>query len=200
MLKEIRLLNCIVIILSSTFLAFGLYHVHSLSNVTEGGVIGLNLLLFHWFDISPSITNFIANVLCYLLGWKYLGKKFIIYSAIATINFSIMYSIIEKYDYIYPSIVNMPLLASIIGAIFVGIGCGFCIRAGGAVSGDDSLAMTLSHVFNIKIETAYLFSDLTVLVLSLSYIPLSKMVYSFITVILSGQIIGFIQRFNCEKM
>jgi len=194
MLKEIKLFNCIIIIFSSAFLAFGLYHIHSLSNISEGGVIGLNLLLFHWFKISPSITNFIANILCYLLGYKFLGKKFIVYSAIATINFSVFYSIIERFDYIYPTISSMPLLAAIIGAIFVGIGCGFCIKAGGAVSGDDAFAMTLSHVFNINIETAYLFSDLTVLILSLSYIPFNKIIYSLITVILSGQIIGFIQK------
>ena len=194
MFKEIKLLNCIIIVISSTFLAFGLYHIHSLSDVTEGGVIGLNLLLFHWFEISPSITNLIANVICYFLGWKYLGKDFIIYSAIATIQFSFAYSIIEKFNYIYPSISRMPLLASILGAIFVGIGCGFCIKAGGAVSGDDALAMTISHIFELKIETCYLFSDLLILILSMSYIPFNKIIYSLITVILSGQIIGYIQR------
>ena len=57
MFKGIRIKYCIVAVLSSAFLAFGLYHVHSLSGVTEGGVIGLNLLLDHWFHISPSITS-----------------------------------------------------------------------------------------------------------------------------------------------
>ena len=93
MFKGIRINYCIVAVLSSAFLAFGLYHVHSLSGVTEGGVIGLNLLLDHWFHISPSITNFIANVICYALGWKLLGRKFIIYSAVATVSFSVSYSI-----------------------------------------------------------------------------------------------------------
>ena len=46
--KDIRIKYCIVALLSSAFLAFGLYHVHALSGVTEGGVIGLNLLLDHW--------------------------------------------------------------------------------------------------------------------------------------------------------
>ena len=44
MFKDIKLKSCIVLILSSAFLAFGLYHVHSLSGVTEGGALGLNLL------------------------------------------------------------------------------------------------------------------------------------------------------------
>ena len=74
MFQDITLRHCIVTVLSSAFLAFGLYHVHSLSGVTEGGVIGLNLLLDHWLHISPSITNFVANGICYLLGWKLLGR------------------------------------------------------------------------------------------------------------------------------
>ena len=76
--KDIKIKNCIIAVLGSTFLAFGLYHVHSLSGVTEGGVIGLNLLLEHWFGISPAVTNFVANVICYALGWKILGRIFLV--------------------------------------------------------------------------------------------------------------------------
>ena len=194
MSNEIKIKYCIVAVLSSAFLAFGIYHVHSISGVTEGGVIGLNLLLNHWFHISPSITNFIANVICYALGWKILGRKFIIYSAVATVGFSVFYSIFELFDPFWPQLANTPLLASIIGAIFVGVGTGICVRVGGAVSGDDALAMSVSHVFHLKVEWAYLISDITVLALSLSYIPITKIGYSVLTVIISGQIIGFIQR------
>ena len=196
MFKGIRIKYCIVAVLSSAFLAFGLYHVHSLSGVTEGGVIGLNLLLDHWFHISPSITNFIANVICYALGWKLLGRKFIIYSAVATVSFSVSYSIFEQFEPLWPQLANAPLLASIIGAVFVGIGAGLCVKVGGAVSGDDALAMCVSHVFHMRVEWAYLVSDITVLALSLSYIPISRIGYSLLTVILSGQIIGLIQRIN----
>ena len=45
-----------MIVLGSAILAFGLYNVHSISGVTEGGVLGLTLLLEHWFGISPSIA------------------------------------------------------------------------------------------------------------------------------------------------
>ena len=162
MFKGIRIKYCIVAVLSSAFLAFGLYHVHSLSGVTEGGVIGLNLLLDHWFHISPSITNFIANVICYALGWKLLGRKFIIYSAVATVSFSVSYSIFEQFEPLWPQLGNAPLLASIIGAVFVGIGAGLCVKVGGAVSGDDALAMCVSHVFHMRVEWAYLVSDITV--------------------------------------
>lgn len=201
MLKDIKIKYCIVAVLSSVFLAFGLYHVHSLSGVTEGGVIGLNLLLDHWFHISPSITNFIANVICYALGWKLLGRKFIIYSAIATVSFSVSYAFFEQFAPLWPQLTDAPLLASVIGAMFVGIGTGFCVKVGGAISGDDALAMCVSHMFHMKVELAYFISDVVVLALSMTYIPISRIGYSLLTVILSGQIVGLIQRvkFKGEK-
>ena len=84
-LKNITLKKCAITLLGSFILAFGLYHVHSISGVTEGGVLGATLLLEHWTGISPALTGGIMNVLCYVLGWKLLGKEFIAYSALATV-------------------------------------------------------------------------------------------------------------------
>ena len=46
----------------------------------------------------------------------------------------------------------------------------------------------------IPIQWIYLVSDLTVLLLSLSYIPIRRIAYSLLTVVLSGQIIGILQK------
>ena len=54
--------------------------------------------------------------------------------------------------------------------------------------------MALSHITHRPIEQIYLFTDLAVLALSLTYIPLSRIVWSLLTVVLSGQIVGLIQR------
>ncbi len=43
--------DMIYILIGSAILAFGLYHVHSQSNVTEGGALGATLLIQHWFHI-----------------------------------------------------------------------------------------------------------------------------------------------------
>ena len=88
----------------------------------------------------------------------------------------------------------MPLAASVLGALFIGVGAGICVRIGGATSGDDALAMSLSHLLHVRVQWIYLASDLLVLVLSLSYIPVRRIMYSLLTVILSGQIIGIVQR------
>ena len=185
---------CIVAFLSSAFQAFGMYNVHALSGVTEGGVLGLTLLIDHWFNLSPAVSGFLLNAACYILGWRTLGKTFIGYSLIAAGGFSIGYGICELFPPLWPGIAAHPLLAAVVGALFIGIGAGVCVRIGGATCGDDALAMSLSHILRTPIERIYLVSDLTVLGLSLSYIPLGKIVYSLITVILSGQIIGWIQK------
>lgn len=194
MLPRLNPKNCLMIVLGSAILAFGLYNVHSISGVTEGGVLGLTLLLEHWFGISPSISGLVLNGACYVLGLTLLGKEFILYSIIAGGGFSLLYAIFERFPPLWPQIAQMPLAASVAGAAFVGVGVGLCIRANAAPTGDDSLALSLSHHFKIGIQWVYLLGDLIVLALSLTYIPFSKIIYSLLTVVLSGQLIGLIQK------
>ncbi len=187
------------ILLGSAILAFGMYNVHATADITEGGVLGLTLLLEHWLHISPAITNCALTALCYLLGWRTFGKRFIAYSAISVAGFSLIYAMCECFAPIYPDIANHPLAAAIIGAAFVGVGVGICVRCGAAPTGDDALAMSLRHRTHVPIQWIYLVSDLAVLSLSISYIPIRRILYSLITVFLSGQIIGWIARTDAQK-
>ena len=191
---KLKPLNILTAFFSSAFQAFGMYNIHALADITEGGVLGATLLLEHWFGVSPALSSFVMNALCFLLGWRVLGKSFIAYSLIAACGYSLGYGICEQFPPLWPGVVEMPLLASILGALFIGIGAGLCVRAGGATSGDDALAMSLSHVTKLPIQWIYLISDLTVLGLSLSYIPPRRIFYSLLTVVLSGQIIGWVQK------
>lgn len=197
--KDIKAFSCLVIVLGSGFLAFGLYNVHALSGVTEGGALGLNLLLEYWFGISPSLTNFVFSAVCYFAGWRMFGRTFILRSAIAAGSFSAAYGIFEQFDPLWPQLYEMPLLAALLGAVFVGVGTGVCVRCGGAPCGDDALAMCISRGLKIKVEWAYFITDITVLALSLTYIPIGRIVYSLLTVVLSGQIIGLVQRMGAKK-
>lgn len=186
--------KCVMALLGSAILAFGLYNVHAFSGVTEGGVLGLTLLLYHWFGLSPSISGLVLNAACYIGGWRTLGRSFIFYSVIAGRRFFRVLRGFERFDPLWPQLAQMPLVAAIVGALFVGIGVGLSVRAGGAPGGDDALAMTLHEVLHQPIERIYLASDLIVLALSATYLPLNRLACSLLTVILSGQLIGLIQR------
>ena len=191
--------RCILALLGSIILSFGIYNIHSISGVTEGGALGLTLLFEHHLSISPAISGAVINIICYSLGIKTFGKDFILYSLISTLGFSGSYTVFERFPRVYPGIANMPLMAAIFGAVFVGIGVGLAVRAGGAPTGDDALAMSLSKILKINIEWIYLITDVIVLALSLSYIPILKIFYSFVTVVISGQIVGLIQRIKFKK-
>lgn len=200
MIFRLRLRNMLLALLGSAVLAFGLYNIHSISDITEGGVLGLTLFLEHWCGISPAISGFVLNALCYFFAWRCLGNSFIGYSIIASGGFSLFYAIFEKFPPLFPGIAVYPLVAAVLGAVFVGVGVGLSVRAGGAPTGDDAVAMSLSKLFRMRIKWAYLISDLTVLLLSASYIPLIRLAFSLLTVCLSGQIIDLLQRFkNDEK-
>ena len=127
--------RCCMAFFSSAFLAFGLYHVHSVSGITEGGVLGATLLLDHWFSLSPAVSGFVLNLLCYSWGWRLLGRSFIAYSLIATVGFSLPYKLYELFPPLWPQLAEMPLLAAVVGALFVGVGAGLSVRAGGASGG-----------------------------------------------------------------
>ena len=183
-------------ILGGGVLAFGLYNVHSLSGVTEGGALGLTLLMDHWLGVSPAWSGLFTNFACYAYGLRTLGKKFLVWSAIGGGSFSVFYWVFEQFPRLWPELAGHPLLAALVGAVFVGVGCGLCVRAGGAPTGDDALAMGLSTRLKLPIERVYLLTDLTVLGLSLTYLPLGRIACSLLTVTLSGKIIGMIQRWN----
>lgn len=186
--------KCILVIVGNIILSFGLFNIHSLSDVTEGGVLGLMLFFAHWFGISPAVSGFVMNMACYLFGAKIKGKDFITYSILSGVIFSVTYFVFERIGPVYPEISQYPLAAAIAGGIFIGVGAGLCVRAGAATSGDDALVMGISSITGIDMRWIYLVSDISVLLLSLTYIPLLRIMYSFITVIISGQIIGLIQK------
>lgn len=199
MIPKLKLSNCTVIFFSSIIQAIGIYNIHVQSQVTEGGVLGLTLWLNHWFSISPAVSSLILNTACYLLGHKTLGRSFIGYSLVSIVSYSLGYAFLEQFPPLWPEIAGHPLLAAILGALFLGVGAGLCVRVGGATGGDDALAMSLCHILHIPIERIYLVTDLAVMGLSLTYIPLRRIAYSLLTVVLSSQIIGIIQKIHIHK-
>ena len=196
-MKETIKKVCIVL-LGSAVQAFGLYNIHSVSGVTEGGILGLTLLLWQWFEISPAISSIIINGLCYLFGFFVLGRGFILYSAAAGVGFSIIYGILELRPPLFPAIADMPFAAAVLGALFIGVGVGLCVRVGAAPGGDDALAMSVNKLTGLKLKWFYLISDSIVLALSLSYIPLGRIMWSLLTVVLSGQIIDIIAQMKIK--
>ena len=184
-LKDISL-----ILIGSTILAFGVYNFYYLNSITEGGVLGIILLLKNIFGFDVSVVGAILDIALLIMGFKMFGKKFFIYSVGASVGFSVLYDIFET---VGPLVPQMGMFTSaVLGGLSVGIGCGIMMRVGCASGGDDALAMIISKVTSLKLSTVYLITDGIVLLLSVSYIPAVQLVYSIVAVLISGKTIDFI--------
>ena len=73
--------------------SFGIHNIHQQVGITEGGVIGLMLLVEHWLGISPALITPVLDIACYLLALRYLGGRFLKISVISTLSVSLFYKI-----------------------------------------------------------------------------------------------------------
>lgn len=185
-----------LILLGTAIASFGIHNIHQQTNITEGGVIGMVLLIHRWFHISPAVITPVLDIACYALAFRYLGGDFIRTSIVSTLSMSGFFKLWELFPPMLPDMSGMPLTAAVLGGIFVGIGVGLVVRQGGSSGGDDALALTISHLGHWRISRAYLVTDLTVLILSLTYIPLRRIGFSLITVTVSSCLIDYVKSLN----
>lgn len=175
---------------------FGIHNIHEQTGITEGGVIGMMLFLHHWFHIPSGWSTPVLDISCYLLAFRFLGGHFIKVSILSTFCVSMFYNLWDLFPYMLPDLSAYPLAAALLGGVFVGIGVGLIVRQGGSSGGDDALALSISRVTGWRLSRAYLFTDLVVLGLSISYIPVIRIAFSVVTVMLSSLLIDFVQNFR----
>lgn len=195
----LTLKKILLIMLGAAICTFGIHNIHQRTNITEGGVIGLMLLVEHWLKISPAYITPVLDAACYLLAFKILGGSFIRISLISTLFVSGFYKIWEIFPPMLPDLSAHPLIAAVLGGIFVGIGVGLIVRQGGSSGGDDALALTISHISRWKLSHSYLFTDVVVLLLSLTYIPIVRIVFSLITVMVSSHLIDWVRSYKPRR-
>ena len=188
--RRTQVKHIILIIIGSLILSFGIYNLNYQNNITEGGVLGVLLLLKNLFNIEPSVANLIIDISLLIIACKFFGKQFLIYSVIATLSFSTFYEMFESIGPLIP-VLQSKFVVTILSGLFVGIGVGIIIRNGAAAGGDDALAMVISKITSVTIGNVYLIGDVAVLILSLTYLSVYDIFWSLIAVSISGRTIEF---------
>lgn len=189
MLKKITIVQ-----LGTLIMAFGIYNFYYQNGITEGGVLGLFLILKNVFSLDISIANIIIDGLLILLGFKFYGKNFLGLTIMSTVSFSVFTAFFEKFGFLIT--INNNIIAAILGGLCVGVGCGLIINSGAAGGGDDIIALIVSKLSKVNIAKVYLLTDISILLLSLTYLQINMMIYSVLAVIVSGQVIAFMFKFN----
>lgn len=156
-------------------------------------MLGLSLLIYHWLHISPGISGFIMDAVAMAAGAVILKSSFLLDSLIASACYSLWYLLFERFPPILPNLSAYPFIAAVLGGIFVGIGAGLIVRHGCASGADDSLALIFVKLTKKKISIFYVMSDFCILLLSLTYIPLDRILWSMMSVLISSGIIELLR-------
>ena len=185
-----------VIALGAAIATFGLHNIHQRTGITEGGVLGMLLFVNHWTGLPASLVSPVLDLLCYAAALKVLGAGFLRTAVVSSAFMAAWFKVWESFPPMLPDLSLYPLAAAVLGGIFIGVGVGLIIRQGGSSGGDDALALVIQRLSGWGLARCYLITDLTVLALSLSYIPAWRIAFSLITVTLSSFLIEKVQNFR----
>ena len=129
----------LLIMLGTAIATFGLHNIHQRVDITEGGVLGMLLLLDHWFGI-PAVHRH-AGAGRHLLPAGLAVPRQQVHPACRSYrppSMSLFFGLWDLFPPMLPDLSGMPLLAALLGGVFVGIGVGLVVRQGGSSGGDDA--------------------------------------------------------------
>lgn len=191
---KIHVLDFLMIASGCAFYGYGLVNVNIANNLAEGGVTGVTLIIRYWLHIDPAYTTVLINVPLILIGYRYLGKKSLLYTVYGTLSLSFFIWLWQRVS--LPVNLNVQhdmFLAGILAGSFGGLGSGLVYRFGGTTGGTDVVARILEKQKGISMGKTLLSLDVLVLTLSLSYLNLRQMMYTLLASYVFSKIVDFIQ-------
>jgi uncharacterized membrane-anchored protein YitT (DUF2179 family) len=116
-----------------------------------GGVSGLAILLSYLTPLNVGILVFLFNIPIFILGYRTVGKKFMLGSLWGTVLFSVF---LEGTTWTADlMLTGQPLIAAIFGGALVGAGIGFAFRGNGSLGGPDIIAAAVRVKWSTSIGT-----------------------------------------------
>lgn len=153
MLKQIK--NFLIMTLSITIMAIGVYYFKFPNNFTFGGVTGAAVVFAKITPLSASMFSTIVNMLLLVVGFFFLGKGFAIKTTYATVLLSIELLALEKLDPLTHPLSNEPMLELIFAIALPAIASALLFYVGASSGGTDVIAMIVkkyAHVENIMLR------------------------------------------------
>lgn len=163
MLKQIK--NFLIMTLSITIMAIGVYYFKFPNNFTFGGVTGAAVVFAKITPLSASMFSTIVNMLLLVVGFFFLGKGFAIKTTYATILLSVELLVLEKLDPLTHPLSNEPMLELIFAIALPAIASALLFYVGASSGGTDVIAMIVkkyAHVENIGM--ALFLTDLVMII------------------------------------
>ncbi|UDM31594.1 YitT family protein [Lentilactobacillus laojiaonis] len=191
--QRISIVDMLVMTIGAGIYSFGIVFFNMYNHLADGGVTGITLILKALFNINPAYSTILVNIPLFLIGYRFLGKRDMIYTLYGTFILAVFLWIWQK----VPLTINIEhdLLLSAIGAgIFGGFGCGLVYRFGGTTGGVDIVARLFERFKGVQMGQTLLIIDVVVLLSSLVYLNIRQMAYTLIYVFIFSMLVNFTQQ------
>ena len=154
----------------------------------SGGFVGATLIIHYLFPFLPvAALYFVLNLPVYFLGWKYIGRRFFIYSVAGMVIFSL--AVLWK-PFIIP--VHDKMLAAIFAGILSGAGGGIILKSYGSAGGMDILSIILLKRFSIRLGNSILALNVLILSITAYVFSMEEALYTLIFLFVSTQVLNVV--------
>lgn len=192
-MQGIKIRNIIGILIGTALFSFGFVHFNMQNQLGEGGFSGITLILYFTLNWDPALMNLLLNIPMFILGWRLLGKKSLIYTIIGTIGVSVFLKIFQTYEF-QMNLQDDLFLVSLFAGVFVGIGLGIVFRYGGTTGGVDIIARLANKYLGWSMgKTMFGFDFIVILLSWLTFLDARSMMYTLVAVYVGGRVIDLVQ-------
>lgn len=180
-----KLLRIGTIILGNVFVSFAVSTLVLENQLISGGVTGLGIVTNHYTGINISLIVGIINVLLFLLGLFFIGKKFALSTLISTFAFPVLLEFFNT-NAIFHNYCQDTLLAVVLAGCLVGIGVGLMIRSDASSGGMDIIAIILNRKLGIPVFIMVNVFDFIILCMQATFSNPTKILYSIVLVFVTS--------------
>lgn len=154
----------------------------------SGGVVGIALLLNQLLGLPVGLQTLIYNIPIFIVGYRYLGRRFILLSIWGVATFSFLTDNIQ-----IPRATSDLLLTAVFGGVLGGIADGIILRRGGSTGGFDIIGLIVARRFGVSIGQVFLTFNAIIIVLSAITNSLELAMYTLIMIYVATRVINTIQ-------
>jgi uncharacterized membrane-anchored protein YitT (DUF2179 family) len=142
--------HIVIMLAAVTLQALSILWFYRPAGIVSGGITGISMLLNYATggNIQSWIPMVVLNAPLLYLAYRELHLKFVIYTTISTLYFSLIFAVFENlppveiFDMTNPV---MPLISVIFGAVLNGLFGAIVIRNGASTGGFDIVSLVLSR-------------------------------------------------------
>ena len=147
------------------------------------GLTGFALLIYYkWPELPMSVIYLLINIPVFVLGWKFVGRRFVLYSLWGMVIYTLSLSAVNL-----ELNVGDPMLATLIAAALSGTGTAVILRSYGSCGGSEILCVILNKLFSVTLGTGAMLVNFILLCLSAVMFPMEKVLYTLIFIFVSAQ-------------